>query len=464
MIRRYLHDIIIAMEAILANKLKSILTALGIIFGVGAVISMLAIGNGAQKEILDQIEMVGVNNIIIEPIIDQSGGGGGEEGEDGEKESSRFSNGLNLLDVKAIQMVLPTVKEVSPEIQLNTFVQHDQIRRPTVLMGVNPNYFSLFNLGLNKGDLFTSHHEEYGQAVCLIGSSVASLLFPAEDPIGQVLKVGHAWLRVIGILDRRDVVVSSSSAGLGISNTNDQVFIPAKTMLVRYLNRAVVNRKLPQSSGIKMFGGGGRGRHVIIAQTMTTGSEEGAGEVVNYHQLDKIIVQVQETGQLQPTTEVLSRMLLRRHNEVADYKITVPELLLKQQQRTKDVFNIVLGAIASISLIVGGIGIMNIMLASVLERVREIGTRQAIGASKKDIIVQFLAESILISIVGGLIGVILGIVLSRLITHFADILTIVSPFSVFIAFGVSAAVGIVFGYIPAKRAASQDPVESLRAN
>lgn len=463
MIRRYLHDIIIAMEAILANKLKSVLTALGIIFGVGAVISMLAIGNGAQKEILDQIELVGVNNIIIEPIVDQSSGGGGEDEDGAEKGSSRFSNGLNLLDVQAIQAVLPTVKQVSAEIQLNTFVQHDQIRRPTVLMGVNPNYFELFNLDLLKGDVFSSYHEEYGQAVCLIGSSVASLLFPAEDPIGQVLKVGHAWLRVIGILNKRDVMVSSSSAGLGISNTNDQVFIPAKTMLVRYLNRAVVNRKLPQTSGIRMFGGG-RGRGMMISQTMTTGSEEGTGEVQNYHQLDKIIVQVGETAQLQPTTDVLSRLIQRRHNDVADFKITVPELLLKQQQRTKDVFNIVLGAIASISLIVGGIGIMNIMLASVLERVREIGTRQAIGASKKDIVVQFLAESILISIVGGLIGIMLGIILSRLITHFADILTIVSPFSVFVAFGVSAAVGIVFGYIPAKRAASQDPVESLRAN
>lgn len=463
MIRRYLHDIIIAMEAILANKLKSVLTALGIIFGVGAVISMLAIGNGAQKEILDQIEMVGVNNIIIEPIIDQSSGGG-DSGEDGENETSRFSYGLNLLDVKAIQAILPTVQEVSPEIQLNTFVQHNQIRRPTVLMGVSPNYFSLFNLEVNEGEPFSSYHEEYGQAVCLIGSSVASLLFPAEDPVGKVLKVGHAWLRVIGILERRDVVVSSSSAGLGISNTNDQVFVPAKTMLIRYMNRAVVNRKLPQSSGIVMFGGGGRGGRMTVSQTMTTGSEDGAGEVTNYHQLDKIIVQVAETAQLQPTTEILSRMLQRRHNDVADFKITVPELLLKQQQRTKDVFNIVLGAIASISLIVGGIGIMNIMLASVMERVREIGTRQAIGASKKDIIVQFLAESILISIVGGLIGIMLGIILSRLITHFADILTIVSPFSVFIAFGVSAAVGIIFGYIPAKRAASQDPVESLRAN
>jgi putative ABC transport system permease protein len=460
MIRRYLHDIIIAVEAILANKLKSVLTALGIIFGVGAVISMLAIGKGAQKEILDQIELVGVNNIIIEPIVDQSSGGGGDEDE-GQKESSKFSNGLNLLDVAAIKEVLPTVKQVSPEIQLNTFVQHDKIRRPTVLMGVNPNYFELFNLDLNRGDFFGEHHEEYGQAVCLIGSSVASLLFPKEDPIGKVLKVGHAWMRVIGILNKRDVMVASSSSGLGISNTNDQVFIPAKTMLVRYMNRAIVNRKISETANVQIFGGG---RGMRISQTITTGSEEGAGEALNYHQLDKIIVQVQESAHLQPTSEILSRMLLRRHNDVADFKITVPELLLKQQQRTKDIFNIVLGAIASISLIVGGIGIMNIMLASVLERVREIGTRQAIGASRKDIIVQFLAESILISIVGGIIGILLGIILSRLIMHFADILTIVSPFSVFIAFGVSAAVGIIFGYIPAKQAANQDPVESLRAN
>ena len=461
MLQRYLHDIVIAVEAILANKLKSVLTALGIIFGVAAVISMLAIGNGAQKEILDQIKLVGVNNIIIEPIVDENASQA--ESEDGEKESKRFSNGLNLGDVSAVQSVLPTVKQVSSEIQLNTFVQHNQVRRPTVLMGVDPGYLPLFNLRVTRGDHFISHHEEYGQAVCLIGANIASILFPAEDPIGKYVKVGHIWLKVLGVLEKRDVVVASSSAGLGISNTNDQVFIPTKTMLIRYMNRAVVNRKLPKSTGFKMSGFGGRMRGMSI-QTITTGTEEGTAAFTNYHQLDKIIVQVAESSQLQSTTDLLTRMLLRRHNGVADFKITVPELLLKQEQRTKDVFNIVLGAIASISLIVGGIGIMNIMLASVMERIREIGTRQAIGASRKDIVVQFLAESTLISIVGGLIGVILGIILTQLITRFADILTIVSPFSVFIAFGVSAAVGIVFGYLPAKRAAEQDPVESLRAN
>ena len=444
----------------MANKLKSVLTALGIIFGVAAVISMLAIGQGAQKEILDQIKLVGVNNIIISPIVDVASASTSEE--DSKKESKKFSSGLNLLDVRAIESILPTVKQVSSEIQLNSFVQHNQIRRPTVLMGVNPSYFSLFNLSLEKGDLFGPIHEQTGQSVCVIGSSVATLLFPAENPLGQFLKVGHNWLRIIGVLEKRDVVVSSSSAGLGISNTNDQVFVPSKTMLVRYLNRAIMNLKMGEVSTSMRFFGGGRG--MSIARSMTTGSDQGTSVETNYNQLDKIIIQVKETEDLQSTTEILTRMLMRRHNGVADFKITVPELLLKQQQRTKDIFNIVLGAIASISLIVGGIGIMNIMLASVMERIREIGTRQAIGASRKDIIVQFLSESTLISIVGGLIGVILGFILAKLIMEFADILTIVTPFSVLVAFGVSAAVGIIFGYLPAKRASEQDPVESLRAS
>jgi len=191
-------------------------------------------------------------------------------------------------------------------------------------------------------------------------------------------------------------------------------------------------------------------------------SDPSTSTETNYNQLDKIVVQVEETEQLDATTEVLSRMMIRRHLGVKDFEITVPELLLKQQQRTKDIFNIVLGAIASISLVVGGIGIMNIMFASVMERIKEIGTRMAIGAKKTDIVVQFLAEAILISVSGGFIGVFMGVVIAKLITEFAGILTIVTPFSVIVAFGVSAAVGVVFGYSPAKRASERDPIESLR--
>ena len=452
--RRYFHDVLIAVEAILANKLKSILTGLGIIFGVAAVISMLAIGNGAQQEILDQIKMVGVNNIIIQPIVEEK-----LEGEEGEKEKRKFSPGLNLLDVEAIKKVLPAVKQVSPEIELNSFAIRDMNHEAIKVLGVNENYFELFTLDLQSGSIFNEHQTTHGTSVCIIGGNIRMKFFPKDNPIDKTIKVGHVWLKVIGILEKRDAYVGTSEK-LGISNSNDRIFIPAKTMLNRYLNRAIVNTKKQSGGSFNIFGGGGS-MH-IIASVMNTSNEEGVSEVPNYHQLDKIVVQVNETEELKPSTEILSRLLLRRHNGVLDFEITVPELLLKQQQRTKDIFNIVLGAIASISLIVGGIGIMNIMLASVMERIREIGTRQAIGASRKDIIVQFLAESTLISIGGGIIGIILGMVLAKLINELADIKTIVSNFSVFIAFGVSATVGIVFGYLPAKRASEQDPVESLR--
>ena len=205
---------------------------------------------------------------------------------------------------------------------------------------------------------------------------------------------------------------------------------------------------------------GGKMGHMMFAFSRSTSPTQNTSS--NYHQLDKIVVQVNESSELEPSTEFLSRMMFRRHQEVKDYEITVPELLLKQEQRTKDIFNIVLGAIASISLLVGGIGIMNIMFASVMERIKEIGTRMAIGARKMDIVVQFLSEAILISVTGGLIGVVLGIVLSQLIEEFTDIVTLVSPFSVVVAFVVSASVGVIFGYSPAKRASERDPIESLR--
>jgi len=455
--RRYLHDIIIAVEAILANKLKSILTGLGIIFGVAAVISMLAIGNGAQQEILEQIKLVGVNNIIIKPIIEER-----IESEEGEKEKQKFSPGLSLQDVKSIKRVLPSVNQVSPEIELNSFAIRDKNQEAIKVLGITSSYFELFNLNIETGNNFNELHELHGNAVCIIGSNIRYKFFPTENPVGKSIKVGHAWLKVIGLVEKRATYVGTTEK-LGISNVNDRIFIPAKTMLNRYLNRAIVNTKKASGSSMEFSFGGGRGGGMhIVRSIMTTSNEEGVSEVPNYHQLDKIIVQVKETEELNPSTEILSRLLLRRHNNVLDFEITVPELLLKQQQRTKDIFNIVLGAIASISLIVGGIGIMNIMLASVMERIREIGTRQAIGASKKDIIVQFLSESTLISIVGGIIGIVLGMVLAKLINQLADIKTIVSNFSIVIAFGVSATVGIVFGYLPAKRAADQDPVESLR--
>jgi putative ABC transport system permease protein len=247
---------------------------------------------------------------------------------------------------------------------------------------------------------------------------------------------------------RKNDIKLTRFENIGVNVMNDNIYIPVKTMLLRFQNRALVSARMMNSRNFF--------RRFAFSSSPSQNTQR------NYHQLDRIIVQVKDSEELSSSTELLSRMILRRHQDTKDFEITVPELLLKQEQKTKDVFNIVLGAIASISLLVGGIGIMNIMFASVMERIKEIGTRLAIGARKKDIVVQFLSEAVLISVIGGIIGVILGIVGAKLIMQIAGILTIISPFSVIIAFVVSASVGIIFGYSPAKRASEKDPIESLR--
>jgi putative ABC transport system permease protein len=440
LISRYFHDVLIAVEAITANKLKSFLTALGIMFGVAAVISMLAIGRGAQEEVLEQIKLVGVNNIIVTPsdmAID-----GSEEGVTGGN-TQRYSPGLTLLDAESIKETLPSLSAISPVVSFNYHAVLQGKSYPVVLEGVSPSYFELLNINLARGKIFNERQSESGLPVCVIGDNIRNRFFNTEDPIGKHIKCGETWVQVIGVIERRDFTASASDE-LGISSTDNKIIIPVKTMLRRFKDRARINPNVLEG----MAQGGGN-------------NENGDVEEME-DQLDKIIVQVEETHLLSPSAEIIKRMLLRRHSNIYDFEVTVPELLLKQQQKTNDIFNIVLGAIASISLIVGGIGIMNIMLASVWERIREIGTRQAIGASRKDIIVQFLSESTLISVTGGMIGIVLGVFLAHMIHIMADIKTIVSLFSVVIAFGVSATVGIVFGYLPAKRAANQDAVESLR--
>ncbi|TFH34872.1 MAG: hypothetical protein E4G95_07630, partial [Bacteroidia bacterium] len=333
MIKRYLHDIIIAFESILANKLKSILTALGIIFGVAAVISMLAIGNGAQQEILEQIKMVGVNNILISPIIQDQG----STEEEGNKQQRKFSRGLTLLDVEAIQTVLPSVKRISPEISFNSSVVLNGMKYTAKLVGVTNDYFELYNLPLAQGTIFNDYQETHGIQVCLIGANIRAKFFSKVNPIGQYIKFDAVWLKVIGVLEKNNVNLTGFE-DTGVNVYNDNIYIPVNTMLLRYQNRELVNMKLAtEASSMLMMGGFAR----MMGRAVGSGSDPSQSTSTNYNQLDRIVVQVEETTQLNASTEVLSRMMLRRHSGVKDYEITVPELLLKQQQRTKDIFNIV---------------------------------------------------------------------------------------------------------------------------
>jgi putative ABC transport system permease protein len=320
--------------------------------------------------------------------------------------------------------------------------------------GVTPDFFDVFNISLDRGEMFNEDQLRDGKAVCILGATIKAKLFPNSDPIGNYVKCGNIWLKVTGVLQNR-AVSADLSDNMGISDYNNQIYAPIQTILRRYRDRSVITTAMVRGDGgnsITMFGDGG-----MISSGSFRGNDN---ELTN--QIDKIVVKVRETTLITPTTEVIQRMIARRHSNVDDFEIKVPELLLKQEQRTRDIFNIVLGAIASISLIVGGIGIMNIMLASVMERTKEIGIRMATGATRKDVVFQFLAEATIISLSGGIIGIFMGLTLAKVIMEVADILTIVSMASIVISFGVSATVGIVFGYMPAKKAASQDPVASLR--
>ncbi len=448
---RLLANLYIAIDAVIANRLRSLLTALGIIFGVAAVIAMLAIGNGAQQEILNQIKLVGVNNIVIKPIIEQKDEKVNEKV--GKKEKKKFSPGLTVRDVESIKETIPTLTEVSPEIILDTYVIRNGFRRSAKLVGVDPAYFKIYDFQLSDGSLFNEEQQKNGSPVCIIGSALKSRFFPKEDPIGKTMKVGTHWLTIIGILKERSISQASINK-LGIRDFNMDVYAPLQSVLIRYRNRDLIT-----TEGIRLAAMRSQGNSNGNAQNASAENEQGKK---NYHQLDRLVLQVDQTEKLQATAEIISRMLKRRHYEVVDYEIEIPELLLKQQQRTNDIFNYVLGAIAGISLLVGGIGIMNIMLASVLERIKEIGLRLAIGAKKSDVVQQFLFEAVMISVSGGIIGVILGVLFAFLVSSFANIPTIISFASIVLSFGVAATVGLIFGIAPARRAAQQDPIASLR--
>lgn len=436
--QRVIFNFLLGMEALLGNKTRAFLTSLGIIFGTGAVIAMLSVGAGTQEEILKQMQEAGSNNIIVKPKIPKE-----KENKEEEEEPAKYTPGLTLSDVENITATVPGVSAVSPEIEMETVFIREGIKMSGKLIGIKNDYFEIANLNVGDGNTFSERQAIFAEPVCIIGDDIRARFFPNSRPVGSYIKCGQIWLKVVGVLGEKEVSEKSQTA-LSIRNDNFNIYIPIQTFLTRYSDRARITRaKIDQA-----------------LQEME--ENDGKAPVKNYHQLDRLVVKIDDSKAMATSTELIKRMLIRRHNQVEDFEIIVPETLLKQEQRTKQLFNLVLGLIASISLLVGGIGIMNIMLASVMERIREIGLRQSIGATRRDILLQFLAEALSISLAGGLIGIMVGVGVAFGIEKLAGVHTIVQPSSVFLSFTVCLAVGLIFGIFPARKAAMRDPVESLR--
>lgn len=405
-------NIQIGFEGILAHKLRALLTMLGIIFGVGAVVAMLSIGEGARREALKQIEMMGINNIIVQDA--------GLEDEELVDARAAFSNGLTRGDSEAIMKTLQ--REISAVIPMRNdevTVMGESVKMKVNLIGSTPDYLTAHNLSVSRGRFPDWDDLEENRRVCAVGSGVKRKLFPFKEALGKDIKIGDKWFTIVGVMERKDISMRDIG-GYKVRDFNEDILIPL-TASEKYYQRP--HLKSP---------------------------------------LDQIIVNARKEADIRAVGNVLERLISRRHHKQDDFEVIIPEELLRQSQSTQRIFNIVMGAIAGISLLVGGIGIMNIMLSSVLERTREIGIRRAMGARRSEIMGQFLTEAITLSFSGGIVGIILGIALAKVITFYAGWITIVSIVSVVSAFGVAAGVGLIFGLYPARRAANLNPIEALR--
>lgn len=411
----------LGLKSIWLNKLRSFLTALGVIFGVASVIAMLAIGEGASHEAQEQIRQLGSQNIILESVKPPDGQGSGAE-----TRSLVIDYGLTLRDIQQIRQTVPGIEVVVPSRILSDNIWNFERSVDGQILGVLPIYPEMRNRKLLQGRFFTDLELNEKLPVCVINETAASNLFPLSTPSGKSIRVKGYYYKVLGILQNEGSRVGDDGGG---NAADAQIFIPYSTLMDQY--------------GETFF-------------RMRSGSFE--AEKVEFHEA---VIRVKEVGEVESRAEAVRQILSSNHKK-QDWRIIVPVELLRQAERTKRMFSIVLGSIAAISLVVGGIGIMNIMLASVTERTREIGIRRAMGARQADIVLQFLIETVLLAGAGGVLGVVLGITIPIAVQHFAGVTTVVKFWSPALAFLISVVTGIAFGIYPARRAAMMNPVEALR--
>ncbi|HVV72416.1 MAG TPA: ABC transporter permease [Verrucomicrobiae bacterium] len=413
------------MRSLWLHRLRSLLTVLGIVFGVCSVIAMLAIGEGASFEAQEQIKNLGSQNIIVRSVKPP------EEQKVSDKGSQNYvlQYGITYTDVRRIRSTIPGVTVVLPARNMRDYVWNVSRRVDCEIVGTVPWYPEMRNHRVASGRFFNELDMDAQTSVCVLGAEMVPALFPMESPLGRHVRVGGDYYQVIGVMEPRGEEPKAEGAPENTKPATHRMFIPIETAKLRY-GEVLMRRR--------------------------SGSFE--AERVQLHE---VTVKVASLDQVTTVADAVKEVLERNHKK-KDYDVVVPLELLRRAERTKQIFNIVLGSIAAISLLVGGIGIMNIMLASVTERTREIGIRRALGARRRDIVAQFLVETVLLSGAGGIIGVLLGITIPFVVSHTAGMKTIITFWSPLLAFSISALVGVVFGLYPAFRASGMDPVEALR--
>jgi putative ABC transport system permease protein len=407
-------DFNLGLENLMMHKLRSLLTMLGMIFGVAAVIAMLSIGAGARAQVMALIEQMGVRNVIVEAREANAW-------EDMQK-VRKISLGLTLRDFRVIQsnvngVVQGTARKRFTPGRMIPKPQHDM----PVVYGVSSNYQQIENLKVVTGRFFDASENNRAAPVAVLGQGAKASLFGQTEAVGQYVKVNEAWFHVIGVVGPQ-LSAQTSIESLPAQDLNNLIYVPLYAAMFR-LEDSRSNMK---------------------------------------DEIDGIYLQMASAPDTVPAADVVRSLLNIAHRDAGDFSVIAPAELLAQQQRTQHIFDLVMVAIASISLLVGGIGIMNIMLAAILERTREIGVRRALGARQRDVIRQFLVEAVLISLMGGLIGIAFGFGISRLIAWLAGWSTVTTASSILLAFAFSVSVGLLFGIYPARQAARLDPVEAIR--